>query len=1114
MSVERYSIDTRRSDFAAIADLTRGDDMIAVMRFEISETILPGSPIGLVLHASLLSADDIGWLKDGSLLRQAPANPGDVVVLAVRSDALRRALAERHATVGEPANAAEIVFSTTVAYPRGTQASGRRRLTLQPLVSAAAPAIDLATQTLDLSNLSSVGPVQVGSLAIAVPPDLALLDDPALTISFALEGADGAMLTLQAQPVWSSALALERTEGADTRLSTWRISIRDVALVSGETISLSIGLTGPGLLSLIDAHFDRNPDAETTLVLTASLTGWITQVRSGSTNRLWRINAPDCVVRLLGARSGVATISAGGVVTPWQLSSAEMVMLLPSLQARYDIDLPRRSLRMPELSVMIGGWPVARQPVLAMHIALVLDNGMRQEQRDTVTLALSADTGARQGRFTVPLDLMTNDIIRLLEAGEGAAETLAEVTISLSSVDGNDTAELRIRAPLTIRPQPRRALLCIDFGERAIAAWCSTETESGATSRLQLADFGLGSGDVSHLLPGSIELGDGPGVLDDASILPLSQPPDGRVGLRFSTALLGGRGVKSRLLKRGFVQRGGGGQIDPRRPVEVAADALTELVAQRLTPLFPELRRPDDMRTQLVPKIVLTHPAGLGGDAAAAYAGLVDLLGARLEPWFPGSVEVDDLVGLVSEAVAAGRFASSRIQPDDIDQLIAIDVGASSVNVAVLDMTTGQLAPLLAFSLPLGADAILSAVVAVVVEHLIAASAQIDLEWASICPVSLLHDGQPGAQPARRHAIEVLTTLVADEQHRLAAAAARQATAKAVSYSWPEGDDGIMTLTLGHVLDPTSAPPSDMSDLTSPLFLPRGPVAHEGGDVAPGVAWRVTDNGRRALQLRIHPEGLTSAGEASRRLDAVIHALSVTVPRMARSGAPTGQVRPRRAVFLTGRGALWPTLYAAIETQTVAAGDTMALPRPLTPEQMKLAVSAGAALIAAENALGLSQPRHDMPIALAVMAAKVFDGAELAASTTFVVERLFYLTRAMGGGGRAYEAETPEQQSLSGRINLGRRFAFVRCAPGLDPQGRVIAELRSVTGSEPVRVIAGDATVDAATAGLGAFGPCDIVTEDIGGGRLKVSVTAIDAGWVSTWMISDDTVALLAGGEP
>jgi hypothetical protein len=288
------------------------------------------------------------------------------------------------------------------------------------------------------------------------------------------------------------------------------------------------------------------------------------------------------------------------------------------------------------------------------------------------------------------------------------------------------------------------------------------------------------------------------------------------------------------------------------------------------------------------------------------------------------------------------------------------------------------------------------------------------------------------------------------------------------------------------------------------------------GRVAEGVRWRIipAPGGERRLQLLLSPPALQGASEPERRLAQLLAVIATTLPRMALSGLPARATRPSYALAVTGRGALWPPLHAAILAAGRARGDRLCRETPLPAAAMKLAVSAGAALLAAEGPAARQEPPAGAVFALAVLGLRVTapseSPAETSGRTAFVTERLYYLTTAAGGMARAYEAENPLQPSLSGRITLGRRFALVRAAPGLDPEGRLLADIRTVAeGWEPVQPLQGDSIMDATDIAVAAFGPCDIGVEILAGGEVSVRISALNHDWTGAWRLSGDQAVRL-----
>lgn len=1119
-----YNIDTRRSEFSATADLTGDGELIELFAFEAPENLSATSAIGLVLHDDdLVAGRDIGWRTERGLSASLERRAGERLMLAMEADALRRLLIAQRARATDKGRIVEIAFSTTVAYPRGVQASGRRRLSVLPIAGAPAPGVRGTVEEIDIDRLGAIEAVRVAEIVLALPAELSLLDEPAILIEAALEDTPAAELHVELDPLWTGAGRLEPLDAPDPSLRRMAFRISDPRAVAGQRVRLTATLGGGALADLITGRLGRTREGALTLGFKARLTGWRVggPVQPNETTRLWRLNLPDMSVELKAAKSGTATVGIGGFSARWPLDAQSTdIEGAQELTGAYDVETPQRGLALPELDISVSGWPVGRAPGLDIEAALDLPGSDPGRLSERLVLSLGGRMADQEGRMRLSLAPLAPAVLRALAAArDPAPETRGVLRIAFAAREGGHANDLAVTLPLVLRPRPRRFDLAIDLGATGVSAWAVRSPTSGQPEGLKLAGIGAPLRDDGRPVEAA-DLAILPAALArEAEVgrrgLPFPLIPGGDTGVRFSGAEDGLSVSPRRRLMASAGRAAGIGRglgAETRGPAALMADALAEAVLGRLLPLHPDWRRAEDANARLVPRIHLTHPAGLGGDMDALYRSVAAQLPARLEPFFPGARDVPDLVNLIGEGVAAARFGLSALQPppqsDAPQHLVSIDIGATATNVAVLDAALGAARALAAFSLPIGGGAIHQALAATVASHLEALESALKSGWARTYP----GDAALGPPEAEGHgrvdAAGFLMRAVERAMAGLAAAARKRADRADAAYGWPDDDDSFLAVTVAR-LEP-NAPPRG-------LFVPRR-VPHQGSGAVPGpsgageLRWRVVGDATKELQFLLDRRALAAAGEASRRLEKAVAAVGGTIPRMARSAIPAGRTRPETRVFVTGRGALWPPLWEAIGETLRAMGWELALQRPLPPERMKLAVSTGAALIVAERRHADLAPTHGAPLALAVSTVRVSADEAGQTGTATATERLYYLTADAGGGRREYEAENPQQPSLTGRVNLGRRFGFVRAAPGLDPDGRTVRQLADAMGVEPLRQLDGEATLDAVEFGLPAFGPCDIWAEPSADGALHVRVASIDTGWSGEWIVRGDAVARKDGG--
>ena len=123
-----YNLDTRRPRFVATVALDRAEALIDVLAFDVPDDIARAATVSFVAHAAGLTAGtDIGWRQDRALVESVPAKAGDRLVLAVRQDAVMRAVATFRAQGLSDGDATvEFAFTTIVQTPQGARASPKR----------------------------------------------------------------------------------------------------------------------------------------------------------------------------------------------------------------------------------------------------------------------------------------------------------------------------------------------------------------------------------------------------------------------------------------------------------------------------------------------------------------------------------------------------------------------------------------------------------------------------------------------------------------------------------------------------------------------------------------------------------------------------------------------------------------------------------------------------------------------------------------------------------------------------------------------------------------------------------------------------------------------------
>jgi hypothetical protein len=1108
MTITAFSLATRRSEFAATVDLgASAPDLVEVVRFDLPETTRAAAEVQIVSRGEAFETpDDFGWLAGNALVSKVVAAAGEQLVLAVRAESLRRHVRERRA--GTRSSRVDIPFVTTLVLSRGVQASAQRYLRLNLQVEVPPPGADSSAQPIDLSANKPVALLPLGQLELYFPPELALEQSPTIEVELATQGLAASALRLLPTLFWSEAVQIETCEGDRELTARWRVILRQPGQIAGARLPLEVFVTAPGLLTMLDDHAATRAEGggQQSLVARTSvrITGWHAQA-TAETRPLWWRSPPPLLTPILGVDVGVATVKLDDIAAQWTVEPGETsAQATEPMQASYALDDVAGSFRLPVTRLTLSGWPIAREPRLAVEMALAVGAARWVFLSTVLELTMEPGRARRGGFLPIVPPSPPAELTALLERGTTHGQL--EVLLSGQAEPGKPQSapRFRLRMPLVAQPEPRRFTICLDFGATGIAAWLGAPAAAGTGDTLQqlpLADAGpVLTAMFSEEPPSDVLLPAlapprsgrgppaGPGALLPLPYLTTIQPHEAASPLRPASCRMGATGV---------AERSG-------TPQTVAV-GIAALIVQRLLAAAPALRQPEFTPSRLVPRIVLTCPLHVPGEAGR-WQQVAGLLRRHLEPWFPGISTTNDAVILVSAALAAGRHAASQLEEADPTggkrRLLSLDIGATATHAAVLDVSETAISPLLAFSVPLGGDALHAALVAWVWEGVQALLRRHPALWQL-------------AQP------EEALTLAARDFAPASMSRAHRALSHAVAQAQlaPQPFAAAATAPLLRV----EIARSGQGDLTRGLLLPRDPAAFREApwrDVpAPGVCWlfgRADAAGERVLTLELGQEALAHDTPALAHLAAITQALAITLPRMARAALPAPARREGWSLSVSGRGSLWPPLRSALQQGAAETGDMLVPGSTTDPDLLKLAPSAGAAILAAEGAAGRWQPRYPLPLALAVLRMQVTSGdaAGGAHSTGLVVQRLYYLASSVLTPEREYQAENPLQPSLAERVNLGQRFAVVRALPGLDPAGRVATMLRSLSrGWEPIYRLGGEAFCHASSEGMEAFGPCNIRAQRQTDGSVMLSVSTLDGEWRGRWIITGDQARRTGDGD-
>jgi hypothetical protein len=1069
--------------------------------------------------------------------------------------------------------AVEMAFTTIVQTPQGARASPKRSLRVTVIAAASAPDWRIETGEIDLDSEASGKLVGIGQLAITIPADIVLEARRGLSIELGCGGLDARALSLGVAAPADPSVSLRRypdTGSGGCRHLLW---LADAAALAGETARLEVMVNRDAVLDFVDEAAQAERKSALQLRLSARLSGWLGQDGAepdpSGEIRLWRSPLEARSIPIHAGREGDVALriaaqelscAPGGETARFDLASG--------LAAEVDPDDDAGIVRCGEIMVSVRRWPLTRTAPLAVEVVSRVGDQAVAEAPVALMLDIvrQGDFG-RQGQAAIAMTALSRALSDLVRSG--GIERLGvpiRVEIALKAGDDAGRAFAIAALPLSYARRVHRLPICIDLGSSATSIWSGPPRP--ASRPIEIRQLALGAWLARHVDPehdeaGTLESGASALIpsavgLDSGNHLRADHAPDtlpdlGLIGSDRATAArrmqafgrrydvsvpappahaYAGRGRGVDGLKRALVSgeaaltlpetvhrfEAGSGRVVATNTVEIAplfADVLDELVDLYVLRLGEDrLRLDDPAPAPVVPRILIGRPSGIGDEVEQRYGAALALFAQRLERLFPGASVFPDVVVTVPEAVAATRFIASLAEtrqavPDHGEALlVTLDIGGGS-DVALarlrregdrVDATT-----LATFGLPAGGgqiDAALGEVAAFLIDRAMAGQGafwQPSFLEASLVRACSLQDGPAiAAQHVLRRSVQAAKAALS------ARLLAKAGTARE-SYRWDGGES--LDLVLAELRadgeprglfvvqgEPALAPPPEE------LAAIGVELALDGPDAA----------GTRRLVLRLTRQAIeTGAGEASQRLRETVAVLGSLLSRMARAAAPNPVKRPHVIVVPSGRAALWPPLFEAIAGEAQASHSAFPFVRPFGPAAMKKAVIAGAAMIGMEGE-SPDAVAYRNPLGIAAMAVRMRDLGAGGLRTEFAAERIHYLGYDIGSGDRLHAGQDETAPSLGGRADLGRRFQFVRTVPGLDPQGRTLARLRPLLGGEdPLIVLAGEAVVDAAREGVGAFGVCAITSESLGASQWKVTVSAVNEDWEGSWRIENDRVSRL-----
>jgi hypothetical protein len=1155
----QLNLDTRRDSFGLTVDLNEAETLIPLVVFDAPDELRQPARLSLVSLEARASHRAAGWASGGGLSEEIMLEPRSQATLAVSRDWLAERVALLRAQ-GATEALVELPFSTILHLPRAPKASIRRVGRISVTAGASRPAAGLLPATIDLDALSPSGADRIAGLMIEIPTDIVLEADPTLIIETSCAGLPSGGLSLEAEGDLQPGVVIRRIATDQPHAARHRVILERPDELAGQRLSLALTLGRETLLGEIDRLLAESRGRAPMLRASARIVGW-GEGADGAERRF--LLTPPAVQTAIESRGEEPVLVAlGGQTHAARLDGEGEAVAGPALAVEADPEAPIEAARHGGLRLAVLRWPLGRAEGIEIAAEALIEGAVVREPVLSLRPGIAREQGlSREAQALLPLRATMERLSAIVRTGRSPRAGEASVTVTLAS---GGRRLLAVSMPIEVKRAVKRLPVCIDLGASAISVWAGPPR--AAHESFDLRPLPIGSwlaanvdptheeagtldGEAALLIPSHVSLDPANNLRSDHaphSLRSAEQIGPGRQAAAARMAQLGRRYdvsvpapppvMRSRAATRritalkhalatGQPTIGLGepvnrydaatGKVSAVTAVEVAplvADVLDELMdlyVMRLGQAESGGETADP--PPVAPRVVVTCPSGIDGEVQARYAAALGLFARRLDRLFPGASAFADAAMPLPEAIAAARYAAQMLASELIGAagepvfLLTLDLGASSSDVAVarVGVQAGRLQgfePVATFGLPAGGDAIDRAIIAIVaplVDRLLAEGAH---GWTAAFDAADL---------GRALASDEASCIGAQQWLRSALRQGKAVLGEAVlrhcgegPYAWVREDGPTLDLLLAE---------TDRDGHWRGLCLPSGETSgeivlgpHARAVLTPGEA------GGRRLLLRLGRPALEEAGEASAHLAAIVAALGVHLQRMGRAAVPVGGRRPRIVVVPTGRAALWPPLFEALAGEAERGRDGFPLARPMTPAMMKKAVVAGAALLSNQSAGAAPAVEARCPLGIAVAGTHLAEGPGGVLRTGTVAERVLYLSFDLAGRDRTFAAEDGEAESLAARADLGRRFQFVRAAPGLDPKGQMLADLRPALGHlDPVLPLEGDAVLDAQAERIDRFGICEVESRTTGAEARRVTITARDRDWQAVFSIEGNRVSRL-----
>jgi hypothetical protein len=715
-----YNLETRLASFATTVALDRSGELIELIAFEAPEDMIKAATVALVSHApNLVSGVDIGWLQVPALLDKAAIRAGERLVLAVRREAVMRAVARHRAQAELDSDASlDIAFSTIVETASGARASPRRTLKIAVLAGASQPSWAIEASEIDLDSPQSGKLVPVSQLAIEVPKDIVLEGRRGLMVEASCFGINAQNLSLSIAAPLDHSVSLRRFPDAGASTCRHLIWIADAPALAGQAIRLDLSLARDAVLDFVDETIQANARTPLQVRLTAKLSGWVGQDGAGhdpdGPAKPWA-SAPEARSIPVRSRNGgevALTIAGRHLACP--LDQPARFTIESGLNAEVDPDDETSIVRCDGLVIDLRRWPLTRTAPLTVEVTSRMGESEIAEPPVPFPLEIvrEGDFG-RRGRAIVPMQALTTTLSRAVRTG-GANVLRGPISVFLSIKAGDEDGRAFAQATLPLRYSRRvhRLPICIDLGASATSIWSGAPRAAGRATEIK--PLALGSWLAAHvdprhgeaglqdsgavpLIPSQVGLDSGnhlradhaPHSLPDLALIgsdraavarrlkafgrrydvsapappPQAGLPEGGKRVDSLKAALTSGAVSLTLPEQVHRYDANSDRVVATNTVEIAplvADVLDELVDLYVLRLGEDrLRVEDQAPAPVVPRILISCPSGIADEIASRYRAALELFTQRLERLYPGASSMPDTAVTVPEAVAAARYVAS-----------------------------------------------------------------------------------------------------------------------------------------------------------------------------------------------------------------------------------------------------------------------------------------------------------------------------------------------------------------------------------------------------------------------------------------------------------------------